>query len=306
MFAKPLAPALLRDLALLVALSALWGGSFLFIKIAIHDIPPLSLVAFRLLLAALILVLFVFLRGMALPKTLAVWRHIFVLALIGNALPFFLISWGELHIDSGLAAILMSVMPLATILLAHRFTGDEPLTWKKLIGFSFGFVGILVLVGPNVLAGLGDRLIAQLAVAGAALCYACNAVYVRASGMSRLPASVLSSAVLLVAAGTVLPLALIFDRPWTLSPGLTSWAALLALTLLSTCLAYVILYHLLRSQGAGFTSYLNYMVPLFGVAFGALFLDEELKLRYLLALLLVFLGVAIANSGFRLRGSGRA
>lgn len=294
-------PFRLRDLAFLILLSALWGASFLFIKLAIKDIPPLTLVAFRLLLAAMILGFFVAISGKKLPKTLETWRHFAVLAFIGIALPFFLISWGELYIDSSLAAILMSVMPLATILLAHRFTGDEPLTSKKLLGFLLGFAGVVILVGPSAVSGLGDEVAAQLALAAAALCYACNAVYVRASGVSSVPASVLSAGVLLTAAAMVLPFALLLDQPWNLNPARSAWWAFLALTLFSTCLAYMILFHLLHRRGASFTSYLNYLVPLFGVAFGAIFLEEELKLQYLLALLLVLSGVAVANSNWNLR-----
>lgn len=286
---------------MLLLLSSLWGGSFLFIKVAVQDFPPLTLVALRLLLAAIILGIFVAASGRRLPGSLDTWRHIAVLAFVGNALPFFLISWGELYIDSGLAAILMSVMPLATILLAHRFAGDEPLTKTKLLGFLLGFAGIVILVGPSALSGLGEEVAAQFALAGAALCYACNAVYVRASGVSGIPASVLSAAVLLAAAIMVLPFALLLDRPWNLDPAPSSWWAFLALTFFSTCLAYMILFHLLHRRGASFTSYLNYLVPLFGVAFGVIFLEEELKLQYLLALLSVLLGVAVANRRKRLQ-----
>jgi drug/metabolite transporter (DMT)-like permease len=290
------------DYLLLLLLSAIWGSSFLFIKLAVAEIPPMTLVAARLGLAALGLLLFLAATRRQLPRDAATWRGFLVVAVIGNVIPFFLINWGEVTVDSSLAAILLAIMPLATLLLAHGFTADERLTPMRGLGVAVGFGGIVVLVGPDALAGLGREVVSQFAIAGAACCYAVTTIFVRRSRLVELPPAVNSAGVLVAAALVAAPLALVVDRPWELPmPGTTPLLALVVLALLCTSVAFLILFRLLAATGATFVSLLNYMAPVFGVFWGALLLGESLGLDTLgaLALIMIGLGLTQARPGAR-------
>lgn len=290
-----------RDVLLLVLLASIWGGSFLFIKIAIADFPPLSIVAGRVIFGGLALAAIVLVRRRALPREPRVWLDCAVLALVSNLGPFFLIAWGEQTIDSALAAILMGTMPLSALLLAHLLTHDEKLDRNKLLGVGFGFAGVVVLVGPSALAGLGPGIGsrgfgAQLAIVAAAAGYALGGIYARRSGLTRLSPDVAASTVLLLCALAIVPLTLAVDRPWSLRPGAEAWLALIALGVLSTGLAYVLLFHLLARRGVTFVALNNYLVPLFGLVWGALILAEPVTPRALAGLALILVGVGLVQA----------
>ena len=287
---------------LLFALAAIWGSSFLFIKIAVATIPPLTLVAARLVLAAAAMLAYLWATGRTLPRDPDIWRGFVVIAIAGNVVPFALIKWGEQAIDSGLTAILMAIMPLSSLALAHVFTRDERLTPARVAGMGVGFVGILILVGPDVIAGLGREALAQIAVAGAAVCYAVSNVYTRIHRLVSLPASVTGAGVLLCAAVLAVPPSLIVDRPWQLQPGTGSLAALVVLALVCTSLAYLILFRLISTTGATFVAFINYLVPVFGVLWGAVFLDETVRADAVAGLALILAGIGIS----RLRWRGKS
>ncbi len=295
----PETPAGPRQYLLLVTLAAIWGSSFLFIKVAVESLPPWTLVSGRLWLAAVALLILLRLQGHRLPRDPRVWRHLVVIGAVGNLLPFFLITWGEVSLDSGMTAILMAVMPLATVLLAHFFTRDERLGWLKLIGVALGFSGVLLLVGPEALQGLGRQVLAQLAVAAAACCYAVTGIYSRVTRTTALPPTVVSAGVLLVAALLSLPFCLLLEAPWRLSPSGVSLVSLLVLGLLCTAVAYIILFHLIERAGVTFVAMNNYMIPCFGLLWGSLFLSERLQITALLALALILAGVAFTQWGGR-------
>ena len=290
---------------LLFGLAAIWGASFLFIKISVATIPPMTLVAARLVLAAAGLLVYLWLSGRRLPSELALWGHFAVIAVIGTIAPFALITWGEVTIDSGLAAILMSIMPLASLALAHVFTKDERMTPPKFAGMMVGFAGIVVLVGPAVLSGLGREVVAQLAVTAAALCYAMSNVYTRVTRVVALPPAVNGAGVLLCAAVASVPFSLIVDRPWHLTPSSESLLALVVLALLCTSVAYLVLFHLISTAGATFLAYINYLVPVFGVLWGALFLGEAVNPGALAGLALILAGIALGRFGGRRRATSR-
>lgn len=287
------------DYLLLLTLSAIWGSSFLFIKLAVATIPPMTLTAARLILAAAGLLLVMWARGQHLPRDAKIWRDFALVAVVGNAVPFYLINWGQVTIDAGLAAILMATMPLASVLLAHLFIHDDRLTIGKGVGMVVGFSGIVVLVGPDALAGLGREVVAQLAVAFAACCYAVANVYTRGGRMRELPAAVNGAGVLICAVVVTVPFSLVMDRPWALSPSAESMLALAALALLCTSAAYLILFRLLSTRGVSFTALLNYMVPVFGVVWAALLLGEAVETSALAALGLILLGIALAQARAR-------
>ena len=278
---------------LLFLLASLWSSSFAAIKIGVGTIPPLTLAAGRIAVAAAVLYALIALRGQRLPRSARLWALFFLLGITGNALPFTLIAWGEERIDSGLAAILMAVMPPATVLLTHVFTRDERLTVPKLIGVAMGFAGVVLLIGPEALRGLGGEAGRQLAVAGAAVCYAVTATVARFVPPS--PPAVRSAAVMICASVQMIPLALLVDQPWALSPSAGSVAALVYLALFPTALATIIFFQLISARGATFVALNNYMIPVLGVIWGASFLGERLSLQALGALALILIGIGVTN-----------
>ena len=279
-----------RDYLLLLSLGAIWGGSFFLIKLAIATVPPVTVAAGRILVGALLLGAVLALRGMRLPQDRAVWARLALMGTVGTVLPFALINWGETHIDSGLAAILMSAVPLLTIVLGHFLRSDEKITGGKAIALVLGGAGVVVLVGPDALRGLGADLLGQLAVLGACACYAVNSLTAR--GLARHPAEVVTFGMLAAAAVAAVPLSLLIDRPWQLDISSLSLLAVLALGVLPTALGYIIAFRNIAGAGAGFASFNNYLVPVFGVLWGMALLGEELEPRALLALLLIFAGLA--------------
>ena len=283
----------LMDYAMLVLLALIWGSSFTFIKMIVPFIPPLSMTAGRVLLAAAALAVVAKAAGQAWPRGRRVWLWIVLAGLTGNVLPFALISWGEARIDSGLAAIIISLMPLVTLVLAHYFTADEPLRWNKLAGVVCGLLGLAVLVGPSALAHVGDDIIRELAVALAAVLYAVNTIIVK--HISGRPAIATAAAIMSASALLLIPVALYIDRPWALHiPGSALWLNVL-LGIVHTALATLIMFAIVRRRGAGFFSQINFMIPLFGYFLGVLFLGEPVRIQALAALALILLGIAIAT-----------
>jgi drug/metabolite transporter (DMT)-like permease len=285
-----------RHWILLLALAAMWGSAFMFIKLGIASVPPATLVASRLALGAVLLYIVMRLRGLTLPPFGRRWIPFAVLAIVGNSAPFYLISWGQQFIDSALAGILMAIMPLTTLLLAHFFVAGERLTANRMLGFSVGFSGILVLMGPAVLTGLGGSLveiIAQATVLAGAICYAANSVMAR-----RLVAAdflVASTGVLIVATIATVPLALVLDRPWTLAPSVSSTTAIVWLGIGPTALATLLYFRLIAAAGPTFMSLVNYLSPLVAVLAGVLLLGEKPGVTAFAGLVLILSGIALTR-----------
>lgn len=286
-------PAGLRDYSLLVALAAIWGGSFLFIKLAVDTIPPATIAAGRIALAAAILYLAARAAGQRLPAFGRHWIFIAGIAIFGNAIPFSLIGWGEEKIDSGLAAILMATVPLCTMVLAHFFTDDERLSIRKIIGLIVGFGGIVILIGPKALMTLGDDAIRQIAVACGAACYGVSSIM--AKRLSGLPRRAVAAGIMLTSTCFIVPVAMITEQPWTLTPDTTGIFSVIMLGLLSTALAQIILLKIVRERGASFLSLNNYMVPVFGLTWGMIFLAERPDPSSLAGLLLILTGIGITQ-----------
>jgi len=265
----------------------------MFIKIGVETIPPLTVAGGRLVIAAALLVVYALSTGARIPGDARSWGAFLFIGFFGNALPFSLISFGEQFIDSMLAAILMGVMPLATVLLAHLFVPEEPFTRRRGWGIACGFSGLVILVGWQALAGLGAAVVAQLAVLGGAISYAITTVFTRR--YVRLPGRVMAAGATLTGALWVAPLALYFEQPWQLAPTLKSVAAVIELGLLPTALATLIYFRLVPAVGATAFAQINYLVPIFGVGWGTLFLAEQPSWRALCALLLVLIGIALVN-----------
>lgn len=294
---------------LLAALSILWGGSFFFVEVALRDLPPLTIVALRVGLAALALHGLLRLGGGSMPVDGATWRAYLTMGLLNNVIPFSLIVWGQSHISGGLAAILNATTPIFTVVAAHVLTDDEKLSGARTIGVGAGFVGVVVLVGADALDGIGVDLTAQLAVLAAAASYALAGIYGRR--FKTLPGTALTTATGQVTAATVLlvPLALLVDRPWQLAaPGALSMAAVAGLALLSTALAYLLYFRILRTAGATNLLLVTFLIPVSALILGRLFLGETLEREHLVGMGLIGLGlVAIDGRLFtRFVGRGRA
>ena len=284
----------LRNFLTLLILSLIWGASFLFIKVAVATIPPFSVAFGRTALAAVLLYLVLRSRGLSMPGWGSVWGTFLLMGLFNGAVPYTLITWAEIHIDSGLAAIVNALMPLFTVLLAHLFTGDERLSWMKIVGIFLGFLGVVALIGPAALKGLGKDVIAQLAVMAAAWCYAIAIIYGRRlKGITPL---VSATGQLFCAAFLTLPMVVVFDAPWALSPSFISVAALTCLSLLGTALAYLLYYYLLQRIGSTNLSLVTYLLPITGVFWGALLLGERLHWSAFLALGMILAGIAGVNN----------
>lgn len=287
---------------MLVTLSILWGGSFFFTGVAIKALPPFTLVALRVGLAALILQVVVRLLGVKLPTTRKVWAAFFWMGLLNNAVPFSLIVWGQTHIASGFAAILNATTPLWTVVVAHVLTKDERMTGNRLAGVLVGLVGVVVMVGPSVLSGVADAGFAQLAVLAASVSYAFAGVFGRNFKQMGIPP--LATAAGQVSASTVMlfPVALLVDKPWMLSmPDVGVWAAVFAIAALSTALAYVLYFRILATAGATNVILVTFLVPISAIVLGSLVLGERLDPRQFLGMALIGVGLAAIDGRLSLR-----
>lgn len=281
------------EIVLLVVLAGLWSSSFTFIKIAVETVPPLSVAAGRLLLGSVIFLAVLRLRGLSLPGDWSIRGRFLLIGLFANALPFSLIGWGEQTIDSGLAAILMAVMPLTTLLLAHFFTTDEKLNAPRVAGMLLGFTGVAILIGPAALQGLGDQALRQAAVAGGAVCYAIATIM--AKRLPPMPDTVKAACMVIGATVLMAPVTLLVDRPWTLSPPLEALGSIVYLGIFPTALAALVFFTLLRRAGANFVALNNYLIPSLGVTWGVLFLGEALSFQSLAALAIILSGIAVSR-----------
>lgn len=282
--------------ALLILLSLLWGGSFLFVGIAVAELPPLSIVLLRVALAAAALWAFLLLTGQRMPANWAVWGAFLGMGFLNNVIPFTLIVWGQTQIASGLASILNAMTPIFTVLVAHVLTADERLTGAKTAGVILGLAGVIVMIGWEVLAGLGTAVWAQIAVLGAAVSYAFAGIFgrrFRALGVSPVQTAagqVTASALLL------LPVTLTVEQPWALAlPGAGTWGAVVALAILSTAMAYVLYFRILAAAGATNLLLVTFLIPPSAILMGWAVLDERLEVQHLAGLALILAGLAVID-----------
>jgi drug/metabolite transporter (DMT)-like permease len=279
------------DWLLLVALSLLWGGSFFFGKVAVLELPPLTVAFGRVAIAAAILIALARITGVALPATLAAWRPFAIMGLLNNAIPFVLILWGQTHIPSGLAAILNATTPLFTVLVAHAATRDERLTPSRLVGVTIGLGGVAVMIGPDLLRDLGSNVAAQGACLLAAISYAFAGIYGRRFRGE--PALRVAAGQLVMSSLMLAPLALVLDRPWTLTPpSAAAWAALMGTAILSTALGYLIYFRVLARAGATNVLLVTFLIPVSAILLGTLILGEQLAVQHIAGMAAIALGLA--------------
>lgn len=287
------------DLALLGVLAVLWGASYTFIKIGVETIPPVTFIAARTLIAGGILLAIIRWRGLSMPRDAATWRRFALQACLNSVVPFTLIAAAERSVDAGLATILNSTSPIFTFLLTALITRHEAVTTRKLIGVGAGIIGICLVIGTQSLGALGHELWAQLAIVVATISYAGAAVFGR--GFKGLDPMLPAAGSMLCGAVILVPLGLIVDQPWTLTPSMASILALLGLSVFSTALAFAIYFRLIQTLGSvGTTSQAYLRVPI-GVGIGAIFLGESLGPTAWLGMGFVVAGVAAMTIPVRKR-----
>lgn len=283
------------DYALLVGLGAIWGSAFLAIKVAVADVPPLTLAAVRLAIGGGVLLVYISLIGAAWPRGRRTWSQLAAIAVVSTICPFFLISWAEQWLNSGLAAILMATGPFVAIGLSHFTTDDDRITRWKLVGCALGFAGVVLAIGMTaVRTGSEVGLLPLLAPVVAAACYSVGGALTRR--VRGIPPETMSACVLATGAALAVPLALVLDRPWTVPmPSVEALAALLYLALVPTAIAYMIRFRLIVSVGYTFLSFAGYLIPVFGVLWGAAFLAEPVGATTVAALALILTGTWLSR-----------
>jgi len=289
----------MKDFLWLLFLASLWGPSFVFIKVAVAEIPPITLATGRVGLAAATLILILRWQGRGLLPLGRVWKHFAVAGFFGNALPFVLFCWGEQYIDSALAAILNGTTPLFTILLAHVFIEDDRITPAKLVGVMLGFGGLSLLILPSLFNGVQATTWGLLAVATAAASYGISMVYSRLH-LVGLPKLVAPASQLTMATVYLLPLSLLLEHSYRLPlPSLAAAGSVATLALAGTALAFVLYYRIMEKTSATYLSMVTYLVPVFGVALGVAVLGEQMQWNAYAGCALILVGVMIVNDVFK-------
>ncbi|MEX2519025.1 MAG: EamA family transporter [Paracoccaceae bacterium] len=282
-----------REFALLGLLALLWGSSYLFIGVAVAEIPPLSLISVRIGVAALFLLLMLRLQNVRLPRDSRTWRRLGVQSLLNASLAWTLLAWGQQHIDSGVAAVLNSTSPLFVFLLTLAITRHEAMTPIRLIGALLGVAGVALIVGVEALSGLGENVAGQLAALASAALYAGAAIH--GHRLAHLAPTAAAAGTMLCAFVVVAPAALIIDRPWALTPSPGALGAAGALGLLCTGCALMIYFRLIRTLGSLGVASQAYLRAGLGVMLGVVFLGEQPTPTVLLGLGAALAGVALIN-----------
>ena len=280
--------------AMLILLSAIWGGSFFFYAVALADFPTLTIVFLRVCLGSLGLWLCAWAMGLLPLSQPGLWRSFFIMGLINNVIPFSLIVWGQREVASGLAAILNATTPFFTVLVANLFTADERLSWNRLLGALIGLSGVAAMMGSDLLAAQQGSLLSQLAIIAAAISYGFASVFGRR--FSQTPPLITAAGQTAASSLILLPLMLIIDRPWRLpGPPLSAWLAIAGLAILCTSLAYILYFTILKRAGATNIMLVTFLVPVSAILLGMTFLGETLDIHHVIGMATIALGLALID-----------
>ncbi|MFT5350427.1 MAG: drug/metabolite transporter (DMT)-like permease [Planctomycetota bacterium] len=287
-----------RDWGKLVLISIVWGLSFFFIEIALRELGFFTLVFYRIGSAAVIVTMILYIRGGRLPFDLSSWRKFFTLGLFNNFIPFSLITWGQVQIDSGLASILTATTPLFAVVMAHFMTRDEHMTRNRIVGVLLGVVGVCLLVGPEALHGLSSHAMGQIAVLGSAVSYSYGSIYTRE--LNKIPLIEAMAGTLIAAFILATPAMLLFEYPLQTSMQWTTIGAVLAMAVFGTVFAYMLYFNAVRTFGATNTMLVTFLVPITALLMGVAVLGESLSQYALLGMLVIFAGLlAVDGRVFR-------
>lgn len=280
--------------ALLLLLAFIWGGSFVFAKVAVAEIPPFTLVLLRVGLAAATLWLVCLATGVPMPRTLAAWGAYMVMGLLNNVIAFSLIFTGQQEIGASLASILNGSMPFFTVLIAGILLADEKFSTRKFIGIAIGFAGVVLIIGPRHLLGLGDHLLSELMLVGAAVSYAFASVWGRRFAGENPMAT--ATGQLTMSTLMMIPIASLVDQPWTLPmPSLATLGSVIALAVVCTAFAYVLFFRILDMAGATNVSLVTMLVPVSATLLAVPLLDERLELLTIVGFAIITLGLLVLD-----------
>jgi drug/metabolite transporter (DMT)-like permease len=287
--------------AMLAALSILWGGTFLFVAVAVNEIPPLTLVTLRVAIAGAAMMILLRVMGLGWPWTYASVGSFVAMGVLNNVIPFTLIFYGQTQISAGLASILNATTPIFTVLVLHFLTSDERLTVRKSAGVALGFVGVIVLVGFDALSGVIHNVVAQVACLGATVSYAFALLIARR--FRGVPAVAVASGQLMTSTVMMVPFSLLMDQPWTLPvPTLPAIAAVLALALASTALAYVLYFNIVARAGGTNASLVTLLIPASAILLGMFVLGERISPAEFAGLGLILAGLIVIDGRLFARG----
>jgi drug/metabolite transporter (DMT)-like permease len=281
------------NFALLFLLAALWGSSYVFIKIAVVTITPITFVAARVTISAAAMLIYLRLIDIRLPADRGSWFLISLVGVTGNTFALLFLTWGVRAIDSGLAATLLATVPLFTMLIAHLFLANERLTARNLIGIVIGFSGMIILAWPTLFLERSGSLLGQLLVVLASLSYAVS--FVVAARVKQVDPTAAATGSIIAAAATMIPISLVWDQPWNLTPSTEALWSLALVSLFGTAAAQILFFLLVHRAGATFMSVSGYLVPLIGVLLGAVALGERPDIFAFVALVLILGGVAMVE-----------
>ena len=279
---------------MMLALAAVWGGSFFFAEVALREVPPLTITLHRVLWAVPVLWLVLRLRGLAVPRGWRLWAAYLGMGALNNAIPFSLIFWGQVQIESGLASILNGTTAVFAAVLAGLLLRDEPLLPRKLLGAGLGLAGVAVILGPSALAGFSLRNLAQLAILGASLSYALASVWGKVM-LADQPPLVNAFGMLCGSVALMIPVVLWVDGLPSLSLSGPVWASLGGLAVLSTALAYMLYFGILARAGAANLMLVTLMIPPFATGLGALALGERIGAEAWAGFGLIALGLLVTD-----------
>ena len=277
---------------LLIILSILWGGSFFFVGVAVEALPPLTIVALRVSLATIALLPVVYFTSLRIPSGPTVWLAFIGMAILNNVIPFTLIVWGQTHIASGLASMLIATTPLFTVVAAHFLTKDEKMSNLKIVGVILGLTGVVIMIGHEALGELGDSILGQFAVLGAAISYSLAGIYGRRFRQLEIQPVVTATGQVTASSLILIPLAIFYDHPFTLPmPGVEIWLAILALAFLSTAFAYILYFRILSTAGATNVLLVTLLIPVSAILLGTAFLGEQFELKHMIGMGLISTGL---------------
>ena len=295
----------LREWIMLLVLSVLWGGSFFFVEVVIAELRPFTTVTLRVGLAAIALWIFVGLTGRTVPGERSVWLAFLGMGILNNAIPFSLITWGQTEMASGLASILNATTPLFTVIIAGLLLSDERANRSKLFGVLFGFAGCILIIGPTALYELGAGTLAQFAILAAALYYAFAGVYGRRFQSMGIDPVVTAAGQTTTSALILVPITFLFEDPLTQAwIGVETWAAIAALAVFSTAIAYVLYFRILASAGTTNLLLVTFLIPVSAIFLGSTLLGEQLSWLHFAGLALIGIGLGVIDGRvFRRRRS---
>ncbi|WP_333835307.1 DMT family transporter [Rubrimonas sp.] len=288
------APSLRTELPLLAILALLWGSSYLFIKVAVAEIPPVTLIALRVLGAAAFLMVVLAVRAQRLPRDARTWRMLLVQSFLNSIGAWTALAWGQQFVDAGLASVLNSTSPIFVLFFTAFVTRHEPLGMGRGAGAALGLLGVSLVVGTDVLRGLGDQVAGQLACLVGAALYAGAAVYGKRFG--HVGAVATAAGTMIWASVILVPLALVVDRPWTLSPSAAAIAATGVLSIMCTGVALMVYFRLVKTLGSMGVASQSYLRAGIGVVLGIVVLGETFTPTIGLGLFAAIAGVALINA----------